>query len=966
MKIGEKLYGFLVTEERYVEELSATVYTLIYESCGARLTYIAREDENKTFSITFKTLPEDSTGVFHILEHSVLCGSEKYPVKDPFVELLKGSLNTFLNAMTFQDKTMYPVSSRCDKDFSNLVDVYMDAVLNPLVIKNKLAFLQEGWHYEILEDGSLGYNGVVLNEMRGDYSTPESVATRHINDMLYSGTPYAHDSGGDPDEITDLAYEDFVRAHEKYYHPTYAELFLDGSVDLDSVLPIISAHLGRYTFSTDSKESFTIPRATISEPKERTVYYEVKEGEDPKNKARASISYIAADYSEGVKIAALGAIGKSLLLTNESPVKRALIESGLCEDVAFGISDGILEPSVNIDFFGIKDGCAEELIALFYSEMRGAAEGGIDRDELVANINLAEFIARERDFGSTPAGVANAMISLETLLYSDDPVGNFRSNDTFKALRERLEGDYFESLIYDVIVNNPRRATVILLPSTTLAKEREAEAAAELARIKASLSDEELQRIADECEALALWQEREDTEEAIATVPTLTLDDIPKEPTYTPSDISFVSGVEVIAHPIATNGIIYSTLYFDISDVPADELVYVDLFLKLVTNLPTTKHTAIELQRFLKAHIGSFDVGITPIADKSGGRTTIYFSAGVSVLRGEAHHVAPIIKEVLTETVFDDKKAIKNIIRQYVLAAEEGFGGAGHRIALGRVSASGCVASAVKEYTDGYEGYISYKRLDEEFDERFPRIREALLAVSKRLLDRSRTKIGITSDEDEREFLDSLVAITEERDSVVPVCNIKPFPVRREGIAIPARVGFASRGYNLFPLGGAPTGDLDVVRLLVGYERLWPEVRVKGGAYGAGMGAGITGTVGFYSYRDPNPVRSLDVFASVPDFLLEAAKGGIDLTRFIIGAIGDASPIRTPRMRGNGATLRYLRGLSHDDDREFRRQILSISGEDLVRAAELIRSAIECGGVCVVGPREKLLEIKDLDAILEI
>lgn len=966
MKINDKLYGFTVTEKRYVEELSSDVYTLIFEKTGTRLTYFARDDENKTFAITFKTLPTDSTGVFHIIEHSVLCGSRKYPVKDPFVELLKGSLNTFLNALTFQDKTMYPVSSKNDKDFSNLVSIYMDAVLHPLAMKDPKAFYQEGWHYELSDDGSLSYKGVVLNEMKGDYSSPESVADRHINDMLYSGTPYQYDSGGDPDEITSLTYENYRSAHKKYYHPTHAEIFLDGSVRLDDILPLIASYLSEFEKSEVSKDEFAIPRVTISAPDERQTYYEVKDGDTTENKTRITLGYIVGDYSECEKIVGANILQRALFSTNESAVKKEIVASGLCEDMLVSMRDGILEPAVLVDFINVKDGKCDELLDLFYSVLSRVSKEGIERDELVANINFIEFQARERDFGSLPLGVANAMVSLETLLYSDDPVGNFRLNAIFKSLRDKVEGGYFESLVREIFVDNKKRATLTMIPSSTLGKEREAEEKARLEKIAVALTDKEREEIAELNRTLAMWQESEDSDEARATVPALSLDDISDKPNKIPTEQTEVRGVPVITHQIATNGIVYTELYFDVTDIEAEEAPYFALISFLLANLPTEKHTATEIQRLIKMHLGGFDARLSAITRFEGEENIpkIYFQVGSSALFGERENLVKLVLEILTETRFTDDEAIKNILRQTVIASEESFASTGHQVAMGRVGASCSVESACREYYNGYESYLVFKSLDKNFDTEKENIKARLSAIMEKYITASRLTVGITADGCDGIAKD-LIKCFKNGERVTPVCKIRPISVRREGIAIPARVSFAATASNTLALGVRPDGSFDVARAIAGYEYLWGEVRVKGGAYGAGMSAGISGSVGFYSYRDPNPKRTLDIFVSTPKFIKEFAESGADITKYIIGAVGDAESLKTPRMRGSIATTRLLRGICYEESCRLRKSLLSMNNERLTALADIMEKTLENAAVCVVGPRSELEKL-ELDEILEI
>lgn len=962
MNVGKKIHGFEIIAREYVSELSCDVYTMRHERCGARLTFFDRDDDNKTFSIAFKTLPEDSSGVFHILEHSVLCGSERYPVKDPFVELLKGSLNTFLNAMTFEDKTMYPVSSRNDKDFLNLVSIYMDAVLHPLVIKNPLAFYQEGWHYELTGEGELEYKGVVLNEMRGDYSSPESVADRHLKQMLYRGTPYAEDSGGDPSEIVKLSYEQFCRAHSTYYHPSNSEIFLDGAVRLEEILPLIDEYLSPYDTACNSGE-ISIPDTVMREREYRTVLYECKPGEDTENKSRLCEGFVIAKFNEQKKLYAADVLVDVLFSTNESAAKKALLASGLCEDVVTSSHDGIKEPGVVFEFINVKDGCEEQLSALFTQTLLSIAEEGIDGRELTATLNAMEFKFREADFGTLPVGVAYAITSLASLLYSPDPVQNLRYESVLSELRAAIGTGYYEALIKELFVDNVKHATLVMHPSSTMGRERVEREREEVARLLDSMSDEMKKEIAEMNAALSAWQSAEDSAEAIKAIPTLSISDIPPTVRKIETCVEQVDGVDVIYNDVKTSGVIYTELYFDISDINEDELALLNLFNVLLKNLPTGSHSAKELGRIIKAELGSLSFGVNAITRD--GKAKIYLSAGASALATNASIIPQITKEILCDTVFDDDVAIKNILRQSVIAAEEGFTDSGHQVALARAYASCSVEAAVREYYSGYEAYIRLKKMDEQYEDMKEKIKASLRELQDRFISAGRLTVGITGAK-EPPFVSELIKSFKNSDRVAPVCRISTLLTRREGLLIPARVGFAATAYNVSLLGEEPRGSFDVIRLLVGFEYLWGKIRVRGGAYGTGMTAGISGNLGFYSYRDPKPAASISAFSCVADFLRDFARSGTDLTKYIIGAVGDAEPIRTPCIRGTLTNVRYLRGISYEDCCARRAELLATDAKELLRVADIIERCVSLGGSCIVAGEDTLAEVGELDEILRV
>lgn len=959
MNINESLYGFAVTERHRIPELSADLYVLRHRVSGARLVFIDREDENKTFSISFRTTPSDSTGVFHILEHSVLCGSEKFPVKDPFVELLKGSLNTFLNAMTFQDKTMYPVSSRNDKDFLNLVDIYMDAVLHPLAVKDPNAFYQEGWHYELDEKtGKLSYKGVVLNEMRGDYSSPESQADRHLNAMLYPDTCYGEDSGGDPEEIIKLTYEDFKAAHKKYYHPSGAEIFLDGSVDLDSVLPLLDSYLREYE-KRDGSETEKIKFQPKIPSGKRVIEYEISDGEDTKDKTRVLFGRIFTRFDDKERLLCAGILFSSLFSNNESPAKAAIIESGLCEDVTVTLRDGILEPSVIVEFINVRDGREGEAWEIFERVISKIAKDGIDKSLILASLNAMEFKLRERDYGSLPLGVVNAMISLESLLYSDDPMQNLCYEDSLAAIRSLPDG-YYEKLLSDIFLAEGGMSTLIMHPSATLGEERKKKEDEMLENVARGMSNEEKTRILKENAELLLWQETPDTAEKIAKIPRLQISDISDKIKDVKTEEISASGVRVLFHDVDTRGIVYTDFYFDISDIEKDDLPYLLLMSSLLTNLPTKSHTALEIQSLIKANLGSFDVKMTALT--RGDEPKIYLQVSVSALASAIDSIVSLTREILNETQFDDDSAIRNFIRQTVILGEESLVSAGHQVALGRASAATSVEAAVREYHSGYEAHVLIKELDADFDN----LKEDIKARFSRLLSvsvcRERLTVSLTGEVDES-LAERLASVADGGGEVASVCKIQPLPFKKEGILIPAQIAFSALSYNLCLLGEEPTGSFDVVRQIVGYEYLWGEIRVKGGAYGAGMVAGISGNIGFYSYRDPTPERSIRAYRQIPDFLRKFAEEG-DVAKYVIGAVGDSEPIRTPRMTASLATVRYLRGISYERRLAIRRALLNTDKDELLRIADILEKCISGAAVTIVGGKDKL-EGAQLDVILK-
>ena len=962
MKPNDKLYGFKVKAESEISELRARLFEMEHEKSGARLLFLDREDENKTFSIAFKTIPEDSTGVFHIIEHSVLCGSEKYPVKEPFVELLKGSLNTFLNAMTFPDKTVYPVASRNDKDFLNLTSIYLDAVFHPAMLKNENIFKQEGWHFEIDENGNMSRSGVVLNEMRGAYSSADTLGNYHQMNMLYPDTCYGVESGGKPEFITDLTYEQFVGSHKKYYHPSNSEIFLDGSVNLDEVLPLIDSYLKEF----DKKEiDFDIADQKPIKEQRRTIEYEISKNEPTENKTKMKLGFLATRFDEIEKKTAISVLIDAIASSNESPLKKRLIDSGLCEDVQLTSLDSVKQNAVGLDFYNVKDGKCDELYSLFVDTVRAISKNGIDKSLLEASLNSIEFKTRERDFGTLPSGIVFALSILETSLYGGDPKANLLYENTFKTVREWISTDYFEKLLLSLFIENEHRAILIMTPSQTLGEENAAAERETLEKIKASLSDAEIEAIKSEDASLKAWQQKPDGEEELKTLPSLTISDLDPTVKKIPEKITKQDGTTVILHDIATGKITYSELIFDATDLNEKEIFDLRLLVSLFGNVRTKNYKAIDFQNEIKRELGSFDLSVSPVTNN--GSAKIYVTLSASVLDSNKNELIRLIPEALYTSDYTDKEILRNILRQMKLESEESFVTAGHAAGITRSAAYTSLESAVTEYYSGYEAHLSIKTLDKNFDEEFDAVKDRITALAKRIFTKERLTVALTGEPDEK-FISEVISVINSGEKLESSeCKIKPLGVRREGILIPAQASYAEMTANLSAISEKFTGSLNVASTLTSFAYLWNAVRVQGGAYGVGMLARNNGTVGFYSYRDPSPLRTIGCYREAAGFLRAFAESGTDITNFIIGAVRDSSPLMTPKLMGSVQTMRYLRGISYEDECRRRKEILGTDKSALMKIADLLDKVTEVNAICIVADKEKLDSCKEiLDTVLEL
>lgn len=956
MKVGELIYGFKIECVEEVKECSGTLYTMSHES-GARLAFLEREDDNKTFSIAFRTPPEDDTGVFHIIEHSTLCGSKKYPVKEPFVELLKGSLNTYLNALTYEDRTVYPVSSRCDGDFYNLTSVYLDAVFCPLMKENEFIFRQEGWRYEYDgEAGELSYNGVVYNEMKGAYSSPDEAGFAESARLLYGDLPYGRDSGGRPENIPELTYEEFCRMHDKYYRPDNAYIFLDGRVDLSAILPLIGSYLKRGeagepipSISVDVKEGV----------RKSEIYYECSE--DSEGKARLLISYPFSDYSRTDEKLLSSVIISHLASSNDSPVVKALLDSGLCEDVIMSVGHSkIYTLTTEIKGFSVED--KEKLIEIYERAIEKECLG-MDKSSLHANLNRTEFKLRERDLGSFPVGVSNALSVYEIWCYGGRPYEGLIFEDDLVKIRRGIDEGAAEELLVRMIRDNPTRAEVLMLPDPTLGEKKEAALKASLSEKLSAMSSEELSKVRAACEKFALWQSSEDSEEAVATLPRLTLADIVPTEVVTVTEREELRGATVLKHKVGARGIVYTTVYFNASDLTEEELPLLTVLSSALANLKTESYSVRELKKQIKASLGGLAFSGAVVSNSKRGVTYPALRVTASSLSSNTDKQLELITEILTKTDFSDHAPVKKLLTQAVSEHEDAFASGGESVAMGRADAMTTVAGRMSELVHGYEFYLAAKRFLKEISEDPRGFMNRLSALLERLYTAKRAIISVTAD-DEHSLAEGLVGTMPEGEKPAPT-KITVSQKCSEGIVAPSEVGYAVIGAHL-PEVRAHLGSMRVARSILSYEYLWNEIRVKGGAYGAGFVPRKDGTVLFYSYRDPSPERSLSVYSESANYLRAVAKDGRDLTKFIIGAYGEYDMIKTPKTRATIATAGALTDWTSEDEKKLLEGLLSTDTEALLCIADLIEKVCNNSATVVVAGERTISSFKkDFDKIIK-
>ncbi len=948
MEQNEILHGFRLLCTQELPEIGARLHRMEYVKNGADLVWLERPDDNKTFSITFKTIPQDDTGVFHILEHSVLCGSRKYPVKEPFVELLKSSLQTFLNAFTSPDMTMYPVCSRNDQDFLNLIDVYMDAVLHPLSVENPNAFRQEGWHYELdSPQGELRCNGVVYNEMKGAYADPDRVLVGQMERLLFPDNCYGCESGGHPEHITELGYEQYLASHARFYHPSNARIFLDGQVALDAVLAKLDSFLRDYDrLAVDTH----IPMQSPVHPEIGSALYEISPEEAGENRVLLAQGWVRSRFDEPEKRLACAVLANVLCGSNEAPLKKALLEQGLAEDVELSPQDSMQQ---NYLLLVVRNTSQEQMQQVWQTvedTLRSLAVQGLDHKQLHAAINHLEFVSREMDFGSFPRGLAYNMNVLESWLYGGDPAQNLCFGPVFQALRSGVEEGLFEKLLAEGLLDNPHQARLCLLPSATLGEEKQRREQARLADIRSGWSAEETQAVIDQFQALRKAQQQPDSPEALGSLPMLSLKDIPEEVGDIPQELHSLEDVTCLHQGVETDGIVYLDLYFSLADLPQDQLSTVALLARLLGQMATEHFGVMELRREIDGNLGSlvlYPTVFAPDGHPEAAKPCLVVSA--SALEHKKEDIKRLVHEVLGSSRFDNDQYIRLLLRQIQISMEQNVSTSGSSYAAQRAGASFSAAMAVNEAFSGLDFLRRLQELNRDFDARFPALRQELEELCRSLFSRTRLTASVTGPWDP-DWLSGLIHQLPNLP-MGDAQRYQPAPVRREGIAIAAEVGFAAKAANLYTLGQHYSGSGLVAAQLLGLGYLWNTIRVKGGAYGTDMGLRSDGTLCLTSYRDPNPAGSLDSFDGAGEALRSFCQNSEGLDKYIISTVAATDPLMTPRTKGLMAAVLYFTGRDHASRQRLLREILHTSRADLEAFSRVLDAVCGRAGVCVVGGR---------------
>ncbi len=942
MRPGDVRHGFVLKGYTDLPEVGGRLWRMEYEKNGAELVWLERADENKTFGIAFRTLPEDDTGVAHIIEHSVLCGSAKYPVKEPFVDLLKSSLATFLNAFTSKDQTVYPVSSRNGRDFLNLMDVYLDAVFHPRSAEDPVMFRQEGWHYEFAKDGSLVRNGVVYNEMKGVYANPESVAFYEICKLLFPDNFYRFVSGGDPEHIGELTFEQYRNFYKKHYHPSNARIFLDGDLDLDATLAQLDAYLSAFDRRKIDAE------ITAQKPVSRaaTVPYAIAKDESPAGKTLLSDAWVFGSFDEAEKDLAFDVLAEALAGSNEAPLKKLLLEKGLCEDVSLG-SFAHRQLTAILFVKHVPDGKADELRRTVKETLSALAAKGLDHDRLAAILDRMEFKVREQFSGGGTCGIKFLDAALDQWLYGGDPANAFRKAEHFKSLRAKLATGWFEKFLVETLVDNPHHAQLTMTPSTTCAAERVKAEKDELAKTLAGWSEADKARVKAETAVVDAFRNKVDAPEDLAKLPVLSLPDIPRRARERRHSIEKIEGVTALRPVLGAKGVFYVSLCFALDDFTTDELADVPFLATLLGELATGRHSALALHSALDAGLGRFQPRIKTYAAKPGdtARARTILAVDVAALDAKTDAVCSLVPEVLLDTRFTDAKAVADLLKQSRLAREREASTIGARNLARRRAAAAFSAKGIAEETlDGLSQLRHLQQAEQRFAADPQAGLQALAALAKRIFVKDRL-VAVLSENAPVEALKPLFGAFPS-GTVGSVAPRTPLTRRREGFTVASESAYAAKGAHL---RRATTGAEMVAARLLSLTYLWDEIRVKGGAYGGGLYARAEGDIGFLSWRDPVPARSLEYYAKASAPLRTLAAGDESLDRYIVGAVGDTDPCFTAQEEARYAADLYFAGRSFEDVQRVRGEMLSTTKADLARFADVLDGLDGQSSICVIG-----------------
>lgn len=955
------LAEYEILNEHRVEDVQSDGFILRHKKSGARIAILSNNDDNKVFYIGFRTPPEDETGVPHIIEHTTLCGSKKFPVKDPFIELAKGSLNTFLNAMTYPDKTVYPVASCNDQDFKNLMDVYLDAVFNPNITKYEEIFKQEGWHYELTgKDDELKINGVVYNEMKGAYSSPDEVLSSQIYRSLFPDNTYSKDSGGNPEYIPKLTYEAYLDFYHKYYHPSNSYIYLYGDMDVVERLEWLDKeYLSLYDYKKVNSEINKQP--AFDEIKNVEAQYSITMDDSQENKTYLSYNRVVGDSLDEMLYQAFDVLDYALVSSPGAPVKQALIDAGIGDDVYGSYDAGILQPVFSFVAKNANASQADEFESIIENTLKEVVKTGINKEALLAGINSSEFKFREADFGQFPKGLLFGLNCLDSWLFDDmKPFIHLECLDTFAKLRRAVDTDYFEKLIQEYLLDNTHGSSVTVKPKRGLGNEREEALAKELSDYKASLSDEEIDKLIEETEHLKKYQEEPSSDEDLRKLPMLTRADMKKEAMPFSNIEDTLSDVKVVRHDIESNGIDYISFLFDAGDFAQSELGYLGFFTNALGLVSTENYSYTDLANATNIYTGGISTGTASHPDiKDRNNFVFKFEVKLKVLEKNLDKALELMEQMLLSSDFTDTKRLGEIVAQIKARLQANLSSSGHLVAAMRSMSSFSRYALYQDELKGIAFYRSICRIEKELFESPESVSDKLAAIAKKLFARNRMLISFTGNSEAygnaKLSLEKVIAGFNKMSAIGNQAEVH-FNTAKEAFIDASQIQYVAKTGDFICEGYEYTGALRLLRIILSYDYLWINVRVKGGAYGCMNTFLRSGESYFVSYRDPNLSDTLDVYDRIPEYIKSFSPDERDMTKYIIGTFSALDTPMNPEAKGSRSMSAYLEGITYEQIQKERNEILNAQPEDIRRLADLVEAVLKKDSICVIGNENMIKE----------
>ena len=955
------LAEYEILDEHRVEDVQSDGFILRHKKSGARIAILSNNDDNKVFYIGFRTPPEDETGVPHIIEHTTLCGSKKFPVKDPFIELAKGSLNTFLNAMTYPDKTVYPVASCNDQDFKNLMDVYLDAVFNPNITKYEEIFKQEGWHYELTgKDDELKINGVVYNEMKGAYSSPDEVLSSQIYRSLFPDNTYSKDSGGNPEYIPKLTYEAYLDFYHKYYHPSNSYIYLYGDMDVVERLEWLDKeYLSLYDYKKVNSEINKQP--AFDEIKNVEAQYSITMDDTQENKTYLSYNRVVGDTLDEMLYQAFDVLDYALVSSPGAPVKQALIDAGIGDDVYGSYDAGILQPVFSFVAKNANASQADEFESIIENTLKEVVKTGINKEALLAGINSSEFKFREADFGQFPKGLLFGLNCLDSWLFDDmKPFIHLECLGTFAKLRKAVDTDYFEKLIQEYLLDNTHGSSVTVKPKRGLGNEREEALAKELSDYKASLSDEEIKKLIEDTEHLKKYQEEPSSDEDLRKLPMLTRADMKKNAMPFSNIEDELLDVKVVRHDIESNGIDYISFLFDAGDFAQSELGYLGFFTNALGLVSTEKYSYTDLANATNIYTGGISTGTASHPDiKDRNNFVFKFEVKLKVLEKNLDKALELMEQMLLTSDFTDTKRLGELVAQIKARLQANLSSSGHLVAAMRSMSSFSRYALYQDELKGIAFYRSICHIEKELSESPKSVSDKLAAIAKKLFARNRMLISFTGNNEAygnaKPSLEKVIAGFDKMSAIGNQAEVH-FNTAKEAFIDASQIQYVAKTGDFICEGYEYTGALRLLRIILSYDYLWINVRVKGGAYGCMNTFLRSGESYFVSYRDPNLSDTLDVYDRIPEYIKSFSPDERDMTKYIIGTFSALDTPMNPEAKGSRSLSAYLEGITYEQIQKERNEILNAQPEDIRRLADLVEAVLKKDSICVIGNENMIKE----------